>query len=705
MILSLACVLLLTWRKGETMKQLPVDLTLVPQTQGDRARPAAATGAAGIAGEPTAERGSTPRTTAGVSSRSSFSHRLRKAMEKMDRREPAPERAPERAKEQAKDAQNSPDAFSGPLPRPVVPAAAVKAEAATGSLGAIPARPEGPAAAEGQARCVPGGGKDAEAVPERGHSPIERGGLKASGAGSVTSSVSEKERSAALRSLPPDGQAPWPAAVLSSRTNGNPLEKTGAPVPLPCTADGQGKASGPDGAPGAETPAEFRTRLSASLETGTKADADGVLAAETVRIRGAAPAGAGRKEIPAGGPAVESGGESIPRGLPRGKRANDVQDPFLGDRRSSGACSGELQRAGSLAKSPDVVPEMKNVNGAPKTGTAGIVFAEAPQDPGAPAAACAAPTRGADVEPSRAAYDGPARTSKPPQGRENPSRGADRTAERVAAGGNPPQEVAALVRRLGGEGDRRPSDAAAAGGVSDGKNRGAAAESPVPGTARNAAQTGDLWTAFVEVIDESVRKAEGAGPETGRRATDTFGKPAGHAENGTVAAGDGRTVGVPNAFVPPSAAEPPPRAEISTAMARIAEEGRRLIVDEGGGRVVMSLDPPELGSLDMDVKVRNSSVQIVLAAEDRTVQQLLQSQRDVLERALAEGGLRVESFDVVLSSSADGGNSSSHRWQARQESPAGGAAQAGVGEPDREGIPSARLIADEAVGNGISLFV
>jgi len=37
----------------------------------------------------------------------------------------------------------------------------------------------------------------------------------------------------------------------------------------------------------------------------------------------------------------ESGSERIPRGLPRGKRANDVQDPFLGDRRFSGACSGE----------------------------------------------------------------------------------------------------------------------------------------------------------------------------------------------------------------------------------------------------------------------------------------------------------------------------------------------------------------------------
>jgi len=51
------------------------------------------------------------------------------------------------------------------------------------------------------------------------------------------------------------------------------------------------------------------------------------------------PWGSARLRFPSGG-SVQSGSERIPRGLPRGKRANDVQDPFLGDRRFS--CSGEL---------------------------------------------------------------------------------------------------------------------------------------------------------------------------------------------------------------------------------------------------------------------------------------------------------------------------------------------------------------------------
>jgi hypothetical protein len=49
-------------------------------------------------------------------------------------------------------------------------------------------------------------------------------------------------------------------------------------------------------------------------------------------------------------PTVESGSGRIPRGFPQGLRASDVQDLFLGDRRFSGACSGQLQ---SSSDSPE----------------------------------------------------------------------------------------------------------------------------------------------------------------------------------------------------------------------------------------------------------------------------------------------------------------------------------------------------------------
>jgi len=308
-------------------------------------------------------------------------------------------------------------------------------------------------------------------------------------------------------------------------------------------------------------------------------------------------------------------------------------------------------------------------------------------------------------------------TVKTRRGREIPAQAVEQGIEKFPAGGASSQEISALVRKRSGDEDRRPASAvgedrssrssdATAGKVPAGRSQAAPAMEPaVLERGQGSAAAGNPWTVFVESIDDSVRKAESAGPETERREKDVFGRAGARTESSAPAAADARSAGSLSALAPPSALDQSPRLELQTAMGRIAEEGRRLAVDEGGGQVRMSLDPPELGSLDMDVKVKNSSVQIVLTAEDRNVQQLLQSQRDVLERALAEGGLRVESFDVELSSSADGGNPSSERWQTRQESQAGRMTPAGIEEPDAERTPSARMIRDEAVGNGISLFV
>jgi len=126
-----------------------------------------------------------------------------------------------------------------------------------------------------------------------------------------------------------------------------------------------------------------------------------------------------------------------------------------------------------------------------------------------------------------------------------------------------------------------------------------------------------------------------------------------------------------------------------------------MIAEDGGGQVRMRLEPPELGRLDMDVRVRNSSVSIVLVAEDRNVQQLLQSQREVLERAMSESGFRVESFDVFLSSSSDAEGGSFDRWQTRREFPGDGPRGFEDGETEAEAIPAS----DGATENGISIFV
>jgi len=637
------------------MKQLPVEITLLLQTSGVAKRQpatAATAAAAGPAGEKTGGQGKSPRSTpTAVSSRSSFSHKLKKEMEKIS------------VPESAKRATESPNGLSDKSPALLLSTADAAGKDAAEALCADADASGGRIAGEARTPQF-AGGKGAVAGPRNENSAIEKGDAAAP-------CGRETKTSAELQSVPPEDRLP-PLADVPQK-NFKAAEKTAVPVPFAFAAAQQAQAGSPDAAAVPKDIEEPRPQLSAVVETGAKAAGDKVAPAETGRIFAAASPAGRRTE-----------------GLPGGSTA---------------------EKAALPGEKPTAASETENLTAARKTPAAGVA-AVMPEKTAATA----------PFEESSRMIGGPkeaasgVQTVKTRSGREIPAQTVERGIGKVPAGGASSQEISALVRKLSGEGDRRPARAveedrgsrssdAAAGKVPAGRNQAASMEPAVLDRGQVAAAAGNPWTVFVERVDDSVRKAESFGTETERRAKDVFGGAGGRAESSAPAAADARSVGPLSALAPPSALDQAPRLELQNTMARIAEEGRRLVVDEGGGQVRMSLDPPELGSLDMDVKVRNSSVQILLTAEDRNVQQLLQSQRDVLERALAESGLRVESFDVVLSSSADGGSSSSERWQTRQESQAGRMTPAGVEEPDAGRTPSARMIRDEAVGNGISLFV
>lgn len=569
--------------------------------------------------------------------------------------------------EPAKGAQTTPDRLSGRSPALLISTVAATGKAAS-EVPCADADVSGGRIA-GEARTPEfAGGKDIVAGLGKEDSTIAKGDAAAP-------CGRETKTSAELQSVSPEDQELRLSDGSSPQKNFKPTEKSAVLPPFAFAAAQQAQAGAPEGAVPKDIEGS-RLRLSAVVETGAKSTGDKVVPGQIERILAAAP------------PVKRS-----TEGFPGGSMAEKTALP---------------------GENPAVVSKTEGLTAVRKASVAGVT-AGVPEN-----AAAAAPFEGSSRivgGPEEEAPDEPLQVAKPRPGREIPVQTVERGIEKVTAAGASSQEISALVRRRSGEGDRRPARAveedrgsrssdAATGKVSAGRNHAPTAmELGVPDRGQGAAGAGNSWTDFVESIDDSVRKAESVEPGAERRAKDVFGKAGGRGENSTPAVADGRSVGPLSALAPPSALEQAPRLELQTAMARIAEEGRRLVVNEGGGQVRLSLDPPELGSLDMDVKVRNSSVQIVLTAEDRNVQQLLQSQRDVLERALAEGGLRMESFDVVLSSSADGENSSSERWQTRQESQAGRMTQAGAEEPEAERTFSARMIRDEAVGNGISMFV
>ncbi len=79
------------------------------------------------------------------------------------------------------------------------------------------------------------------------------------------------------------------------------------------------------------------------------------------------------------------------------------------------------------------------------------------------------------------------------------------------------------------------------------------------------------------------------------------------------------------------------------------------LADNGGGKVRMTLNPPELGRIDVELTIRNGEVQGRVAATDPAVLEHLVRELPTLRQGLADAGLRVNEQGLSLLLS-DGGN-------------------------------------------------
>jgi len=80
---------------------------------------------------------------------------------------------------------------------------------------------------------------------------------------------------------------------------------------------------------------------------------------------------------------------------------------------------------------------------------------------------------------------------------------------------------------------------------------------------------------------------------------------------------------------------------------KIAENGQ-LLLRAGSGRVRLTLSPPQLGTLDVDLRVSRDRLKMVLTAENGEVRQILQSNMDQLKSTLQGQGWNLERMDVVV---------------------------------------------------------
>jgi flagellar hook-length control protein FliK len=73
----------------------------------------------------------------------------------------------------------------------------------------------------------------------------------------------------------------------------------------------------------------------------------------------------------------------------------------------------------------------------------------------------------------------------------------------------------------------------------------------------------------------------------------------------------------------------------------------------GGGTARLELDPPQLGRVEMLVRLRGSEVEVVIAASEPLAQAAIHAQRTQLAESLAARDLRLGQLDVGQSGGGD----------------------------------------------------
>ena len=85
-------------------------------------------------------------------------------------------------------------------------------------------------------------------------------------------------------------------------------------------------------------------------------------------------------------------------------------------------------------------------------------------------------------------------------------------------------------------------------------------------------------------------------------------------------------------------------------------DGASNLLMKGSSRIVITLEPPNLGTLNMDIRVQHDMVRMSLVADNYEVKQVLNSNLDQLKTALQGQGLNIDRFDVLVNERSHDGN-------------------------------------------------
>ena len=82
-------------------------------------------------------------------------------------------------------------------------------------------------------------------------------------------------------------------------------------------------------------------------------------------------------------------------------------------------------------------------------------------------------------------------------------------------------------------------------------------------------------------------------------------------------------------------------------------DGAVEVLRNGSGRVALTLQPPRLGTLDLDVAVKDNRVTMIMLADNQEVKQMLQSGMDDLRNALQDKGFQIDRMEVLVQNRPD----------------------------------------------------
>jgi flagellar hook-length control protein FliK len=102
------------------------------------------------------------------------------------------------------------------------------------------------------------------------------------------------------------------------------------------------------------------------------------------------------------------------------------------------------------------------------------------------------------------------------------------------------------------------------------------------------------------------------------------------------------------------------------------------------GRIKITLTPPNLGTVDLDVIVRQNRVEVIMTTDHSDVQQLLQARGEDIKSALQRQDMKIDSYQVFLQSSPDGSQQQTGSWTAMQDHSRKGYASPGERTDERD---------------------